>query len=231
MKSDPIRLNFYQGTGAYAWQLAEYLQGNQVAESGRYELRRSAPPKLPKHLAGSPERLAAESLVRWSTATRITHNTPQIVGARGIRSSLVVVESTQAFGALRPDTVEALQEGTAAGSLPDIEINGTTHDARTLLVTLHRHGFIETDEIFPAFTPTRYMVEPTCDIVDASGVGLVAINQLNGRMIRLSETSHRIFEQDAFLRDIPDESYARIVAFVEAGMVRLLCGEKDLGLD
>lgn len=231
MRTDPIRPNFYQSTGGYAWQLAEYLQCNQADDNRSFNLSKSVPPKLPDPLVSYPEFLAAGSSVRWSAAARITHNTPQIVGARGIRSSLVVVESTQAFGGFRHGDSIVLERGTTAGSLSDIEINGKAYDAGTLLVTLHRHGFIETDEKFPTSPPTRYMIEPTCALVDAPGIGRVAINQLNGRTIRLSETSQRIFDQDNDLEKIPKPLHASVIIFVEAGMLRLISREKTIGHD
>ncbi|MCF1441451.1 hypothetical protein ACI2VK_13650 [Ralstonia nicotianae] len=224
MRTDPIRPNFYQGTGGYAWQLAEYLQGDQADGNGSYTLRKSMPPALRNPLATCPEFLAPDSSVRWSKSARITRNTPRLVGARGIRSSLVVVESAQAFGGFRHEDVQALAEGTTVGALPGMEINGVVHEAGTLLVALYRHGFIETDQAFPASPPVRYMIEPTCIVADAPGIGRVAINQLNGRTIRLSEASQGIFSPDKLLNEIPESLHPNIVHFVEAGMLRLISG-------
>lgn len=92
MRTDPIRPNFYQGTGGYVWQLAEYLQCGQTDANHTYTLSKSIPPKLPSLLATYPEFLAPFSSVKWSVATHVTQNTPRLIGARGIRSSLVVVE-------------------------------------------------------------------------------------------------------------------------------------------
>ncbi|WP_454738908.1 hypothetical protein [Cupriavidus necator] len=115
--------------------------------------------------------------------------------------------------------------------MSEIEINGKAYDAGILLVTLHRHGFIETDQEFPTSPPIRYMIEPTCALVDAPGIGRVAINQLNGRTIRLGETSQRIFDQENHLEKIPKPLHASIVMFVEAGMLRLISGEKTIEHD
>jgi len=105
-----------------------------------------------------------------------------------------------------------------------MEINGVVHEACTLLVALYRHGFIETDQVFPASTPARYMIEPTCITANAPGIGRVAINQLNGRTIRLSETSQRIFSPAKPSNAIPESLRPNIVRFVEAGMLRLISG-------
>lgn len=228
MTTDPVRLNFYQGTGGYAWQLAEYLLGHHAdANDGNvsYTLSKSMPPELRNPLATCPECLAPDRSVRWSRSARIAPNTPQLVGTRGKRSSLVVVASAQAFGGFRQDDVEALAEGTTVGELPRMEINGVVHEACTLLVALYRHGFIETDQIFPASPPARYLIEPTCIVTTASGVGCVAINQLNGRTIRLSETSQRIFSAAQPSAEISEPLPPNIVRFVEAGMLRLISGE------
>lgn len=224
MRTDPIRPNFYQGAGGYAWQLAEYLQGHQAEENGIYTLSKSMPPELRNPLATCPEFLTPDRSVRWSKSVRITHNTHQLVGARGVRSSLVVVESAQAFGGFRPEDVQALTEGTTVGALRGMEINGVAHEAGTLLVALYRHGFIETDQTFPTSAPVHYTIEPTCIIADAPGIGRVAINQLNGRTIRLSEASQGIFSVDQRLNEIPESRHPDIVHFVEAGMLRLICG-------
>lgn len=110
------------------------------------------------------------------------------------------------------------------GALPGMEINGVMHEAGTLLVALYRHGFIETDQAFPASPPVRYMIEPTCIVADAPGIGRVAINQLNGRTIRLSEASQGIFSLGKLLNEIPESLHPNIVHFVEAGMLRLISG-------
>ncbi|SAL21436.1 hypothetical protein AWB71_01062 [Caballeronia peredens] len=225
MRTDPIRPNFYQGTGGYAWQLAEYLQGDQSDGNGNYALCKSTPPELRNPLAPCRAFLAPDRSVRWSSSVRITHDTPRLVGARGIRSSLVVVESAQAFGGFRREDARALAEGTTVGALPRMEINGVMHDASTLLVALYRHGFIETDEAFPASPPVRYIIEPTCIVTDAPGIGRVAINQLNGRTIRLSETSQEILSLNKLLNEIPEPLHSSIDHFVKAGMLRLISGE------
>ncbi|WP_226377175.1 MULTISPECIES: hypothetical protein [Burkholderia] len=224
MRTDPIRPNFYQGTGGYAWQLAEYLQGDQADGNGSYTLSKSMPPELRNPLATCPECLAPDRSVRWSKSVRITRNTPRLVGARGIRSSLVVVASAQAFGGFRHEDIHALAEGTTVGALPSMEINGAVHEAATLLVALYRHGFIETDQEFPASPPVRYMIEPTCIVADAPGIGRVAINQLNGRTIRLSEASRDIFSLGKLLNEIPKSLHPNIIHFAEAGMLRLISG-------
>jgi hypothetical protein len=224
MRTDPIRPNYYQGTGGYAWQLAEYLQGHWADGNGSYTLSKSTPPELPNPLATWPECLAPDRSVRWSKSARITRNTPRLVGARGGRSSLVVVESAQAFGEFRPEDVQALEEWTTVGTLCGMEFNGVMHEAATLLVALCRHGFIETDQTFPASAPVRYTIEPTCIVVDAAGVGRVAINQLSGRTIRLSEASQRIFSRDKPLNEITEPMDPNIVHFVAAGMLRLISG-------
>lgn len=221
MRTDPIRPNFYQGTGAYARHLAEYLQGSHVHINGDYALSKSKPPELRNPLATCPESLDPDRFVRWSRAVRITRNTPQLVGARGTRSSLVVAESAQAFGGFCAGDAHALAEGTTVGALQGMELNGVVHEADTLLVALYRHGFIETDLALPATPPLRYMIEPTCIVTDAPGIGPVAINQLNGRTIRLNEAAQRIFSSDSFLHELPEPPYPDIVHFVEAGMLRL----------
>lgn len=225
MRTDPIQPNFYQGTGGYISQLAEYLQGNLVNDNGSYRLSKPMPPKLRSQLVVCPKFLASDRSVRWSNSVCITSNTPQLIGARGMRSSLVVVESAQASGGFSHKDVQALAEGTTVGALSNIEINGVAHKADTLLVGLYRHGFIETDEVFPAFHPTYYMIEPTCILPDAPGIGRVAINQLNGRTIRLSEVSQDIFFPDKPLKKIPEPLHQNIITFVEAGMLRLVSGE------
>lgn len=222
MRTDPIRPNFYQGTGGYAWQLAEYLLGQHAEGSVSYALSKSMPPEPWNPLATCPEYLAPDSSVRWSGSVRIARNTPQLVGTRGIRSSLVVVERAQAFAGFRHEDVEALAEGTTVAALPCMEINGVVHEARTLLVALYRHGFIETDQVFPASPPVRYLIEPTCVITGARGMGRVVINQLNGRTIRLSETSERLFSPIKPSIEIPESLPANIVHFVKAGMLRLI---------
>ncbi|MGT0196847.1 hypothetical protein ACVHYJ_33065 [Burkholderia pyrrocinia] len=231
MRTDPIRPNFYQGTGGYVWQLAEYLQCSQTDASRDYTLIKSIPPQLPNPLATCPESLAPDSSVRWSAATRITHNIPRLIGPRGVRSSLVVVESAQAFGGFRHENAQALEKKTTVGSFSDIEINGVIYDAGMILVTLYRHGFIETNQEFPTSPPVRFMIEPTCTIVDAIGIGRVVVNQFNGRTIRLSEVSQRIFFGDNLLENMPESLHPNIVTFVEAGMLRLLSGGNTCGHD
>ncbi|MFJ2992378.1 hypothetical protein [Pandoraea sp. NPDC087047] len=224
MNADPIRPNFYQGTGGYAWQLAEYLQGVRADGNGSYTLSKSRPPELRNPLATCPEFLAPDRRVRWSKSVRITRNTPQLIGARGIRSSLVVVENTQTFAGFRHEDVQALAQGTTIDALRSLEINGVVHEAGTLLIALYRHGFIETDRTFPKSPALRYMIEPTCIVADAPGIGRVAINQLNGRTIRLSEASQDIFSAGKPLSEIPESLHPNIVHFVKADMLRLISG-------
>ncbi|RQR40595.1 hypothetical protein DIE22_04850 [Burkholderia sp. Bp9142] len=142
-----------------------------------------------------------------------------------------MVESAQAFGGFRHEDVEALTEGTTVGALQYMEINGVAHEACTLLVALYRHGFIETDQVFPASPPVRYLIEPTCIITNAPGFGRVAINQLNGRTIRLSETSRHIFSPPKPSTELPESLPPNIVHFVEAGMLRLISGENSRAHD
>ncbi|WP_084688663.1 hypothetical protein [Paraburkholderia oxyphila] len=231
MRIDPIRSNFYQGTGAYAWQLAEYLQHNHADEDGRYQLSKAVPPVLPSPATIHPEFLAADTVVRWSKAVRITHNAPQIIGARGVRSSLVVVESTQAFAGIRHRDAIALEEGVTAGSMSDIEINGKIYNARKLLVTLRRHGFIETDRKPTLSSATHYMIEPTCFLIETPGIGNIAINQLNGRMIRLSATSNNIFDHSNHPYKMPKSPPSSVDQFIEAGMLRVVSMENPIEND
>ncbi|WP_230947541.1 hypothetical protein [Burkholderia territorii] len=224
MRTDPIRPNFYRGTGGYAWQLAEYLQGGHVQVDSNYTLGKSMPSELRNPLAAYPESLSPDSSVRWARSVRITRGTPRLVGARGIRSSLVVVESAQAFGGFRDEDVQALVEGTTVKAWPNVEINGVLHKTDTLLIALYRHGFIETDQTFPASPPLRYLIEPTCIVSDAPGIGRVAINQLNGRTIRLSEASQRIFSPDTIAEEITETLPPTVAHFAKAGMLRLISG-------
>jgi hypothetical protein len=225
MRIDPIRLNFYQGTGAYAWQLAEYLQHSDADDDCSYELSRAGPPILLSPFASYPEFLAEDVMVRWSVAARIIHNAPQIIGERGVRSSLVVVDSAQAFAGVRHGDAIALEEGVTAGALSDIEINGRAYDARKVLVTLHRHGLIDVDREFTISTATHYVIEPTCILVDTPEIGCMVINQLNGRMIRLNEMVDRIYDREGIIDKIPQSLQSSISKLVEAGILRLISVE------
>ncbi|MDN7864541.1 hypothetical protein QZM19_14185 [Burkholderia multivorans] len=224
MRTDPIRPNFYQGTGGYAWQLAEYLQGNHSDANSHYTLGKSMPPELLNPLAAYPAFLARDCWVRWSRSVRVTRDVPRLIGTRGVRSSLVVVEGAQAFGGFRDEDVQALTEGTTVDALPRLEINGVPHETGTLLIALYRHGFIEIDQTFSASPPVRYLIEPTCIVADAPGIGRVAINELNGRTIRLSETSQRLFFLTTPSDKIPEPLHSTIVHFAKAGMLRLISG-------
>lgn len=224
MRTDPIRPNFYRGAGGYAWQLAEYLQSGQIGYNANAPLDKSLPPKLRNPLATCPEFLSQDCSVRWSSSANMTPNTPRLVGARGTRSSLVVVARSQAFGEFHHEDAQMLAEGTTVGALQGMEFNGVKHDTGTLLVALYRHGFVEIDQIFPHSLPASYLIEPTCIVVDSPCVGQVAINQLNGRTIRLSETSQRIFSQDTCLDEISESLSPNIIHLVEAGMLRLISG-------
>jgi hypothetical protein len=208
------------------WQLAEYLQGRTLDVAESYAIEKSTPPVLPDPLTVCPGKLAQDSSVKWSRSVRITHDTPQLLGTRGRRSSLVVVEGAQAFGGFCQEDAQALAEGTTVSALRRLDLNGVTHETGSLLVALYRHGFIETDESFPTSAPDQYAIEPTCTVVDAAGMGRVAINQLNGRTIRLNEDAQRIFASDRPFNDMQQALYETVIHFVRAGMLRLISGER-----
>ncbi|WP_017195972.1 hypothetical protein [Bartonella birtlesii] len=44
MQQDPIGLNFYNGTGSYVWQLADYMRHDCHESSHTLELQKPTPP-------------------------------------------------------------------------------------------------------------------------------------------------------------------------------------------
>jgi hypothetical protein len=73
---------------------------------------------------------------------------------------------------------------------------------------------------------TMIVIQPPFDRIFTSGVVKLRVrNQLNGRMIRLSEASRRIFDAANSPIEIPEGSREDIARFVKAGMLRFLHDE------
>jgi len=100
--------------------------------------------------------LAPDRSVRWSKSTRIAPDTPQLVGTRGKRSSLVVVASAQAFGGFRQDDVECVATSVLKNSRCDRNESCT----RVFLLNIHSEissGSFGTFRSARCFTLARFL--------------------------------------------------------------------------
>ncbi|WP_375626861.1 hypothetical protein [Bartonella sp. MU37NMGALS] len=90
------------------------------------------------------------------------------------------------------------------------------------MISLLRHGLIETDQkAFSENDATALLREPTCIIIDSS-LGSLAINQLNGRTIRLHEKTKHLLKQATTPMHIQYPLEDSIKFFIKAGMLRLV---------
>ncbi|WP_375674417.1 hypothetical protein [Bartonella sp. CL100XZDX] len=90
------------------------------------------------------------------------------------------------------------------------------------MISLLQHGLIETDQkAFSENDATALLREPTCIIIDSS-LGSLAINQLNGRTIRLHEKTKHLLKQATTPMHIQHPLEDSIKFLVKAGMLRLI---------
>ncbi|MGF7158001.1 hypothetical protein [Bartonella heixiaziensis] len=222
MQQDPIGLNFYNGTGGYVWQLADYMRHNCHESSLTLELQKPTPPIAINSFAVYPRELNPLSRVQWAKDVQITRNKPALIGKRQIQPVTVVSTKGAAFGGFDFPTFEALHEGCLVQSLREIQFNGTLLASGSLLISLLRHGLIKTDQkAFSENDATALLLEPTCIIIDSS-LGTLAINQLNGRTIQLHEKTKPLLKQATTPIRIQYPLEDSIKFFVKAGMLRLI---------
>ncbi|WP_208439621.1 hypothetical protein [Bartonella grahamii] len=222
MQQDPIGLNFYNGTGGYVWQLADYMRHDCHESSHTLELQKPTPPIAINSFAVYPRELNPLSRVQWAKDVQITRNKPALIGKRQIQPVTVVSTKGAAFGGFDFPTFEVLHEGCLVQSLREIQFNGTLLTSGSLLISLLRHGLIKTDQkAFSENDATALLREPTCIIINSS-LGTLAINQLNGRTIRLHEKTKHLLKQATTPIRIQYPLEDSIKFFVKAGMLRLI---------
>ncbi|WP_375627522.1 hypothetical protein [Bartonella sp. PS17NMGDW] len=222
MQQDPIGLNFYNGTGGYVWQLADTMQHDLNENIHTLELQKPTPPIAINSFAVYPRELNPLSRVQWAKDVQITRNKPALIGKRQIQPVTVVSTKGAAFGGFDFPTFEALREGCLVQSLREIQFYSTLLASGSLLISLLRHGLIETDQkAFSENDATALLREPTCIIIDSS-LGSLAINQLNGRTIRLHEKTKHLLKQATTPIRIQYPLEDSIKFFIKAGMLRLV---------
>ncbi|WP_375607515.1 hypothetical protein [Bartonella sp. AC142YNZD] len=219
MQQDPIGLNFYNGTGGYVWQLADYMRHDCHESSHTLELQKPTPPIAINSFAVYPSELNPLSHVQWAKDVQIIKNKPALIGKRQIQPAIVISTKGAAFGGFDFPTFEALREGCLVQSLKEIKLNGCFFDVNSLLISLLRHGLIETNQkAFSKNDATALLREPTCIIIDSS-LGFLAINQLNGRTIRLHEKTKHLLKQATTPMHLQHPLEDSIKFLVKAGML------------
>lgn len=222
MQQDPIGLNFYNGTGGYVWQLADYMLHNLHESPHTLELQKPTPPTTLHSFAVYPRELNPLARIQWAKNVQIIRNKPALIGKRQIQPVTVVSTKGAAFGGFDFPTSQALREGCLVQSLGEIQFNGTLLAAGSLLISLLRHGLIEADQkAFSQDDATALLREPTCRIIN-SPLGTLAINQLNGRTIRLHEKTKHLLKQATTPMHIQYPIEDSVKFFVKAGMLRLV---------
>ncbi|WP_375616924.1 MULTISPECIES: hypothetical protein [unclassified Bartonella] len=222
MQQDPIGLNFYNGTGGYVWQLADYMRHDCHESSHTLELQKPTPPIAINSFAVYPRELNPLSRVQWAKDVQIIKNKPALIGKRQIQPITIVSTKGATFGGFDFPTFEALRESCLVQSLREIQFNDTLLAPGSLLISLLQHGLIETDQkAFSENDATALLREPTCIIIDSS-LGSLAINQLNGRTIRLHEKTKHLLKQATTPMHIQHPLEDSIKFLVKAGMLRLI---------
>ncbi|WP_375610624.1 MULTISPECIES: hypothetical protein [unclassified Bartonella] len=222
MQQDPIGLNFYNGTGGYIWQLADYMLHDLNESIHTLALQKTTPPTAINSFDVYPRELNPLSRVQWAKDVQITRNKPALIGKRQIQPAIVISTKGAAFGGFDFPTFEALREGCLVQSLKEIKLNGCLFDVNSLLISLLRHGLIETNQkAFSKNDATALLREPTCIIIDSS-LGFLAINQLNGRTIRLHEKTKHLLKQATTPMHLQHPLEDSIKFLVKAGMLRLI---------
>lgn len=224
MQQDPIGLNFYHGTGGYVWQLADTMQHDCHENIHTLELQKPTPPIAINSFAVYPRKLAPLTRVQWEKDVQIIKNKPALIGKRQIQPITVVSTKSRAFGGFDLLTFAALYDGCSVQSLKEIKLNGCLFDAENLLISLLRHGLIQTDQ--QDFSPdhaTALVREPTCRLVN-SPLGSLAINQLNGRTIRLNEKNKPLLQKATTEIHLQRPLEQTATFFIKAGMLRLVKG-------
>ncbi|WP_273789635.1 hypothetical protein [Bartonella sp. ML70XJBT] len=224
MQQDPIGLNFYNGTGGYVWQLADYMLHDCQESSYTLELQKPTPPIVINSFAVYPSKLNPLSRVQWAKDIQIIKNKPALIGKRQIQPITVVSTKSRAFGGFDSLTFAALYDGCSVQFLKEIKLNGCLLDVNNLLISLLRHGLIQTDQqTFSKDDATTLLREPTCRIVN-SPLGSLAINQLNGRTIRLNEKTRPLLQKATTGIHLQHPIEQTATFFIKAGMLRLVKG-------
>ncbi|WP_142417157.1 hypothetical protein [Bartonella massiliensis] len=224
MQQDPIGLNFYHGTGGYVWQLADTMQHDLNENIHTLALQKTTPPIAIHSFAVYPRKLAPLAHVQWAKDIQIIKNKPALIGKRQIQPITVVSTKNKAFGGFDLRTFTALHDGCSVQTLKEIKFNGCLFDGDNLLISLLRHGLIQTDQqAFSSDHATALVREPTCRIVN-SPLGTLAINQLNGRTIRLNAKTKPLLQKATTAIDLQHPIEPTTTFFVKAGMLRLVKG-------
>ncbi|WP_254493852.1 hypothetical protein [Bartonella sp. B1099] len=224
MQQDPIGLNFYHGTGGYVWQLADTIQHDLNENIHTLALQKPTPPLAINSFAVYPRTLAPLTHVQWAKDVQIIKNKPALIGKRQIQPITAVSTKSSAFGGFDLLTFAALHDGCLVQSLKKIKLNGYLFNAENLLISLLRHGLIQTDQqAFSKDHATALLREPTCRLVN-SPLGILAINQLNGRTIRLNEKTKPLLQKATTEMHLQHPIEQIITFFVKAGMLRLVKG-------
>lgn len=222
MQQDPIGLNFYHGTGGYVWQLAETMHHDLDENIHTLALQKPTPPIAINSFAVYPRKLDSLAQVQWAKDVQVIKNKPALIGKRQIQPITVVSTKSFTFGGFDFLTFTALHEGCSVQSLKEIKLNGCLFDADNLLISLLRHSLIQTDQqTFSQDHAIALLREPTCRIVN-SPLGSLAINQLNGRTIRLNDKTKPLLLQAETTMHLQHPIEETTIFFIKAGMLRLV---------
>ncbi|WP_375643749.1 MULTISPECIES: hypothetical protein [unclassified Bartonella] len=195
MQQDPIGLNFYNGTGGYVWQLADYMRHDCHESSHTLELQKPTPPIAINSFAVYPSELNPLSHIQWAKDVQIIKNKPALIGKRQIQPITIVSTKGAAFGGFDFPTFEALRESCLVQSLREIQFNGTLLASGSLLISLLQHGS-HSNKSTSLFTRScnRSFTRANSIIIDSS-LDTLAINQLNGRTIQLNEKTNPLLQK------------------------------------
>ncbi|WP_273758469.1 hypothetical protein [Bartonella sp. AU55XJBT] len=222
MQQDPIGLNFYHGTGGYVWQLADTMLHDLNENIHTLALQKPTPPITINSFAVYPRKLAPLAHIQWAKDVQIIKNKPALIGKRQLQPITVVSTKSRAFGGFDVETFTALHEGCCVQSLKEIKLNGCLFNAENLLISLLRHGLIQTNQqAFSKDHATALLREPTCRIIN-SPLGTLAINQLNGRTIRLNEKTKPLLQKATTEMHLQHPIEQTTTFLVKAGMLRLV---------
>ncbi|WP_273788678.1 hypothetical protein [Bartonella grahamii] len=222
MQQDPIGLNFYNGTGGYVWQLADYMRHDLNENIHTFALQKPTPTIAINSFAVYPRKLAPLAHIQWAKDVKIIKNKPALISKRQIQPITVVSTKSRAFAGFDLLTFAALHKSCSVQSLKEIKLNGYLFDVDSLLISLLRHGLIKTDpQAFSENDATALLREPTYIIIDSS-LGTLAINQLNGRTIRLNEKTKPLLQKATTEMHLQHPIEQTTTFFIKAGMLRLV---------
>lgn len=222
MKRDPIRLNLFENTGGYSWQVAERIVSNDSDDPAPAVLTKPEPPGLADATLAWKVNLPDNLVIKWAdeVVRREQCRTP-LLSPRGSSVTIAVNKRMQSWIEVTEEADRALQAGAEISVLRELCSYGDRSDNASVAASLVRHGLATLSEDIQV-KPWGLVIEPFVKMTYEDFDDVYITNLLNGRFLRISHAAAELIHSFDKPSKIDQPLNDILQKFVSAGMLRVV---------